>query len=99
MKVEAFVEPRMRPFPRREQIAEPLVPQLVRHQPVSVELRLGPRGMQHAVVVLRCRAHVLHAAEDEIRYDALRVLGPWIRNSGLAREYVDRIGSLPEPAL
>src|SRR5271156_1645897 len=54
VRCEALVEPRMRPVAAGQQVAPPLMRQLVRDQRIALEIEMRARVMQSAVG-LRCR--------------------------------------------
>jgi hypothetical protein len=69
---EALVEPALAPVATGDQIAEPLVGQLVGDQRVDVVVDRGP-GVEQDGVGQGRRAGVLHAAEDEVGGEDLGV--------------------------
>src|SRR5262249_42180226 len=62
---EAFVEPAVAPVAARDQIAEPLVGELVGDEVVARQIDRGAL-VEEDVLVHRRRARVLHPAEDEV---------------------------------
>ena len=69
---EAFVEPGLGPLAAGQQIAPPLVRQLVRDQRLDVVIERGALVEQREVGQRR-RGGVLHAAEDELGHGDLAV--------------------------
>ena len=69
---ETLVQPGLGPLPAGEQIAPPLVGQLVRDQPIDVVVQ-GRALVQQHLIGQGGGAGVLHAAEDEIGHGDLAV--------------------------
>ncbi len=92
---EALVQPAVRPVAAGQQVAEPLVRQLVRDQAVGVLIEAGA-----AVVEDRVRdrggADVLHAAEDEVLDDHLRVLRVRVAHADAVGEQAHHLGRILE---
>ena len=72
---EALVQPAVRPVAARDEVAEPLVRELVRDEVVARDVEARALVEQH-VLVQRRRRRVLHPAEDEVAHDDLRVAAP-----------------------
>ena len=95
---EAFVEPCVRPIAAREQIAEPLMRQLVRNERIAREIQVRAFVVQRAFG-LRGRRGVFHAAEDEVRHGDLRVARERILRAETLFEDSDHLRRLAESAL
>ena len=94
---EALVQPRLGPLAAGQQVAPPLVGQLVRHQALDVVIDRGPLVEQHQIGQRR-RGGVLHAAEDELGDGDLTVAGVGVGDADALREEVDHLGRAPEAA-
>ncbi len=88
----------VRPVAGGEQVAVPLVAELVGDEAARPVLRLRPLRVQDAVVELRGGGHVFHAAEDVFRGDDLIVLAPGVADAGLPGIDVDRVRRHAEAA-
>ncbi len=89
---EAFVEPGLRPIAAGDEIAEPLVRELVRDERFAREIEVRALVVQRAVG-LRRRARVLHPAEDEIGDRDLRVARVRVRHADRRLERVDHLAA------
>ena len=94
---EPFVQPGLGPLAAGEQVAPPLVGELVRHQAVDVVIERGALVEQHQVGQRR-RGGVLHAAEDELGDRDLAVARVGVRHADALGEEVDHLGRAPEAA-
>ena len=94
---EALVQPRLGPLAARQQVAPPLVRQLVRHQPLDVVIDRGALVEQDQLGQRR-RGGVLHAAEDELGDGDLAVARVGVGDADALREEVDHLGRAPEAA-
>ncbi len=95
---EAFVQPPVRPVAAGEQIAEPLVCQLVREKAVGIRIQRGAL-VEERRVGERCRADVLHAAEDEVGDERLRVTGVRVGDARHLAEEREHLRRAAERAL
>ena len=87
---EAFVEPALVPGAARDEIAEPLVRELVGDEIVGRDVDRGPL-VEQDVLVHRRRGRVLHPTEDEVGHDDLRVPAPRVRHAGDLAEVRDHL--------
>ena len=94
---EPLVQPRLGPLAAGEQVAPPLVGELVRHQAFHVVIDRGALVEQHQVGQRR-RGGVLHAAEDEFGHRDLAVARVGVRHADALGEEVDHLGRPPEAA-
>ncbi len=95
---EALVEPALAPLATGEQIAEPLMGQLVRDQ-ILESLSRAARSSSSTLIGQRGRGRVLHAAEDEVGDDHLRVLLVGIRHAERLREQLQHLRRARQRAL
>ena len=90
---EALVEPDVAPVLAGDQIAEPLVPELVRDQGVLAGGVFGSQlGMNERSAAVGGGAGVFHAARDEIIHHDLRVFFPGIIDAQLLAEEIHHRG-------
>ena len=75
---EPLVEPALVPGAARDEVAEPLVRELVGDEIVGRDVERGAL-VEQDVLVHRRGGRVLHPAEDEVGDDDLRVLVPRVR--------------------
>ncbi len=94
---EAFVEPAFAPVATGHEVAKPLMGELVGHQRIDVVVERRALVDEHAIGQ-RGRAGVLHAAEDEIGDEDLRVARIRIGDSELGREQLEHLGRARERA-
>src|SRR5260370_13807435 len=86
---EAFVEPAVAPILAGDQIAEPLVPELVRDQVIFAgEVFGGELGMHERSAGVGGSAGILHAAGDEIIDHNLRIFFPGVVDAKFFAEYL-----------
>ena len=95
---EALVEPGLGPFPAGDEIAPPLMRQLVRHQVVDVLVE-GCALVEHGLAGERGGGGVLHAAEDEVGNEDLAVAREGVAHADGLAEKVDDGGRGLEGAL
>jgi hypothetical protein len=95
---EALVEPALAPVATGDQVAEPLVGQLVGDQRVDVVVDRGP-GVEQDGVGQGRRAGVLHAAEDEVGGEDLGVARIRIGDAELPREQLEHLRGPAQGAL
>ncbi len=94
---EPFVQPGLGPFPAGEQIAPPLVRQLVRDEAVDVVIERGPL-VEERQIGQRGGAGVLHPAEDELGHGDLAVARVRVGQADLLGEVVDHGAGAGEAA-
>src|SRR5262249_38022986 len=94
---EAFVEPALPPVAAGDEIAEPLVGELVRDEGLGVEVAPGARG-EERLVGERRRGGVLHAAEDEFGDADLGVARVGVAHAEARREALEDLRGLAEEA-
>ncbi len=97
---EPLVEPRLVPVAARDVVAEPLVRELVGDEIVGADVD-GGALVEQDVLVHRRRRRVLHAAEDEVGHDDLRVLVPRVGDAGDVAEvanHLRRAAERPPPS-
>ena len=87
---ETFVEPDVRPVAACNVIAEPLVREFVRLQPILIAVKFGASVVNH-VVGLRSGRDILHAAAEIARH-RLRVLIVRVFQSRFFGEELDHFG-------
>src|ERR1700758_830598 len=91
---KAFVEPNVAPVFARDEVAEPLMAELVRDKVIFVleDFRCDLRMVQGAASV-GGGAGVFHAASNEVIDHHLRVFFPGIVHAELFAEKIDHLGS------
>ena len=94
---EPFVQPGLGPFAAGEQVAPPLVRQLVRHQAVDVVVQSGPLVEQHQIGEGR-GGRVLHSTENEIGDGDLTVSAVGVGHADARGKIVDHLWRSPEAA-
>jgi hypothetical protein len=87
---EPFVEPTVRPVAARHVVAEPLVRELVGDDVVRGHVERGA-FVEQDVLVHRGGGGVLHAPENEIGDDHLRVFVPGVRDADELAEVLDHL--------
>ena len=92
---EPLVQPEVVPRLRRDEVAEPLVRELVREQAFGSVVRTSVR-VHEAVVDEHREGRVLHSSEGEVPHDRLRVLRPRVLHAGGLREERHHGGQVPE---
>lgn len=95
---EALVEPHVRPLAAGQEVAPPLVRELVGDQRVAI-FDGGEVGGIDRAIGERGRRDVLHAAERELLHGRLRVLGPRELDADVARVEVEHRGRTTEHLL
>jgi hypothetical protein len=94
---EAFIQPGLGPFAAGEQIAPPLVGQLVAHQGLDIVVE-GRALVEHGLGGERGGGGVLHAAEDEVVHKDLAVAAVRVGDANPPGEEVDHLGRAREAA-
>ncbi len=95
---EPLVEPDVRPVAAREEVAPPLMGELVRDEAVRVVVEVCALVVERPLVQ-RGGGDVLHAAPAELLDRALRVLVPGVLDADLLREELEHGLGVAEDAL
>ena len=95
---ESFIQPEMPPVAACDEIAPPLVRQLVGDDSPAWKIRRAP-AVDDGSIVQRHRCGVLHPPPHELIDNDLRELFPWIGNSRLAFKKTYHGGRVPERGL
>ncbi len=87
----------MRPIAASQQVAPPLMSQLVRDQRIALEIEMRARVVQRAFG-LRRRRRIFHPAENKIADCDLRILGVRVGHADHALEKLDHLRRVAERA-
>jgi len=98
IRCEAFVEPRMRPITCRKEIAEPLVREFVRDEPIARIIEMRAFVVQGEIGLRRCGG-IFHAAHRKVGDGDLPVPCERVRHTGKCSKRAHHLGRGAETSL